>query len=137
MPDLYEVLTGDEPCRADPDVWFSDDPANVRKALSGCLDCPVVDACRDWGMEHERYGTWGGMTALDRANVRAGRGTIAKGPVARHSNGSTVRYNCGTAAAYKWHRRNGEEPDAACLEASRTDANSRYAARTANRKAAS
>lgn len=39
-----------------------------------CLACPVVQECREWGILHEEYGFWGGLTATERASERVLRG---------------------------------------------------------------
>jgi WhiB family redox-sensing transcriptional regulator len=40
----------------------------MAKAL--CHQCPVRQACGEWGVRHEVYGIWGGMSPLDRRKVR-------------------------------------------------------------------
>lgn len=35
-----------------------------------CGGCPVKDACLEWGLVHERFGIWGGMTAWRRQLMR-------------------------------------------------------------------
>lgn len=39
-----------------------------------CLGCPVLQECREWGILHEEYGFWGGLTATERASERVLRG---------------------------------------------------------------
>lgn len=39
-----------------------------------CLSCPVVQECREYAITHERYGFWGGMTAMERHTEREMRG---------------------------------------------------------------
>jgi hypothetical protein len=38
-----------------------------------CGGCPVLEACAEWGLAHERYGIWGGMTPVMRDRVRRKR----------------------------------------------------------------
>jgi hypothetical protein len=35
-----------------------------------CADCPVMMACLEWGLAHERYGIWGGTTPNRRKKLR-------------------------------------------------------------------
>lgn len=35
-----------------------------------CVGCPVRMPCADWGMAHERYGTWGGLSEVVRRSKR-------------------------------------------------------------------
>jgi WhiB family redox-sensing transcriptional regulator len=39
-----------------------------------CLECPVVQECREYAISHELYGFWGGMTAMERISERVVRG---------------------------------------------------------------
>ena len=39
-----------------------------------CGGCPVIEACAEWGLAHERYGIWGGMTPVMRDRERRRRG---------------------------------------------------------------
>ena len=50
------------PCReADPDLFFSINPAEVARAKSLCACCPVRVACLRGAIERlEVWGTWGG-----------------------------------------------------------------------------
>ena len=36
-----------------------------------CLNCPVVFECADFAIKHERFGFWGGMTAMERHSIRS------------------------------------------------------------------
>ena len=35
-----------------------------------CSDCPIMMACLEWGLAHERYGVWGGTTPPMRQKIR-------------------------------------------------------------------
>jgi len=35
-----------------------------------CKDCPIIGACLEWGLAHERYGVWGGTTPDTRTTIR-------------------------------------------------------------------
>jgi hypothetical protein len=57
-----------------PDAWFDDHPteALTMAVLSACRRCPLVDACGTWATGEIRlvYGTFGGMSAPERARER-------------------------------------------------------------------
>jgi len=50
------------PCRKfDPDLWFSDSPAQLELAKAMCSDCPVRVECLAGAIErNEPWGVWGG-----------------------------------------------------------------------------
>ena len=50
------------PCRAfDPDLWFSEAPAELELAKSLCGDCPVRVECLAGALDRaEPWGVWGG-----------------------------------------------------------------------------
>lgn len=50
------------PCRNfDPDLWFSDSPAELELAKSLCGDCPLRLECLAGAVERqEPWGVWGG-----------------------------------------------------------------------------
>lgn len=50
------------PCLArDPDLWFSEIPAQLDMAKSLCADCPVRTACLAGAIRRrEPWGVWGG-----------------------------------------------------------------------------
>jgi WhiB family transcriptional regulator, redox-sensing transcriptional regulator len=50
------------PCRRfDPDLWFSDAPAELELAKSLCGDCPVRVECLAGAVDRaEPWGVWGG-----------------------------------------------------------------------------
>ncbi|WP_200209067.1 WhiB family transcriptional regulator [Micromonospora coerulea] len=54
-------------CDTNPDLFFSDSPADVEAAKDGCLDCPLsrFNACQAEGWRHE-YGVFGGLSGDDR-----------------------------------------------------------------------
>jgi hypothetical protein len=35
-----------------------------------CVDCPVMEACLEWGIAMERYGVWGATTPFERFAIR-------------------------------------------------------------------
>lgn len=56
------VSPGALPCRNfDPDLWFSDSPAELELAKSLCGDCPLRLECLAGAVERqEPWGVWGG-----------------------------------------------------------------------------
>lgn len=49
-----------------------------QKAKNVCRRCPVIEACLRHALAAEDYGVWGGTTALERAEIRAGGRAVAK-----------------------------------------------------------
>jgi hypothetical protein len=35
-----------------------------------CGECDVLNKCRDWGIKHEEWGFWGGMSVYERRQWR-------------------------------------------------------------------
>lgn len=35
-----------------------------------CARCPHLEPCREWGIHHEEFGVWGGMTEQERRAYR-------------------------------------------------------------------
>lgn len=54
-------------CITNPDIYFSDNPEDVKAAKDGCQDCPLkrFNACRREGWNHE-FGIFGGLSHVDR-----------------------------------------------------------------------
>lgn len=49
-------------CRDDPDLFFSDEPADIAKAQGICGDCPVQRQCADHLARFRRHwGVWAGV----------------------------------------------------------------------------
>jgi WhiB family redox-sensing transcriptional regulator len=55
-------LFGPLPCRTqDPQLWFSDLPAELEQAKAFCRQCPLRGPCLDGAIERaEPFGVWGG-----------------------------------------------------------------------------
>jgi WhiB family redox-sensing transcriptional regulator len=51
-----------------PQDKFAPGEAEILKRI--CVECPVMDACLEWGLVHERYGVWGGTTPYERFGLR-------------------------------------------------------------------
>ena len=50
------------PChRADPDLWFAENPVELERAKALCADCPIRRECLAAALERqEPWGVWGG-----------------------------------------------------------------------------
>jgi len=62
FPDKY---AGDGPVRA-----INVQSEEVRIAISVCKSCTHRIECRQWGLEREYYGIWGGLTEGERRPIR-------------------------------------------------------------------
>lgn len=50
---------------------YEDDYLSVTNAAKAmCASCPVRVQCAEYGMKHEVYGIWGGITEGERRRVR-------------------------------------------------------------------
>jgi WhiB family redox-sensing transcriptional regulator len=60
--DVSVEIEANLPCRKfDPDLWFSDSPAQLELAKSLCGDCPLRVECLAGAVErNEPWGVWGG-----------------------------------------------------------------------------
>lgn len=60
------------PChRADPDLWFAENPVELERAKALCADCPIRRECLAAALERqEPWGVWGGEI-LERGEVIA------------------------------------------------------------------
>lgn len=64
---------GKTPCAtADPELFdpLESQTDKVRAAKSLCFRCPLRVECREWALEHDEVGIWGGMTETERREVR-------------------------------------------------------------------
>ena len=50
--------------------------ANVQMARKICMECPHQKDCAEWGVYHERFGIWGGMSPRDLVDARKKRNII-------------------------------------------------------------
>lgn len=122
-----------------PDVWqeFVDQPSELFFARrmgrqtpqwtaaikSVCDSCPVRAECLDWGLRHEEFGWWGGVSArtlkIMRARDKISRAAPEVDPRTAQVIGTFFPPSHGTAARFKQHKRDGEVPCAACIEGNR------------------
>ena len=64
--------------REDNDVYSVAEAYPVAKAI--CASCDIIDACRDWGIKHESYGIWGGMSPSERKRYRTKHRIVLSSP---------------------------------------------------------
>ena len=88
--DLKVELGTELPCRKfDPDLWFSDAPAELELAKALCGDCPLRVECLAGAIERaEPWGVWGGEIFERGAVVprKRPRGRPRKEDVARDAS---------------------------------------------------
>lgn len=64
----------------DPDQKASrEDPYKYAKQI--CETCPHRIECAEWGIKYENHGVWGGLTPLDRRNMRRRLRITVKDPL--------------------------------------------------------
>ncbi len=52
------------------------DRVHTQQASNVCKICPHLAECAEWGINNERFGIWGGITAAKRKIIRAKRGIV-------------------------------------------------------------
>lgn len=60
----------------DPDVMYPDDKdrKGIRRAKAICAQCPVMDACLTYALDHDMpFGIWGGLTDDERRRCQGRR----------------------------------------------------------------
>lgn len=70
-PDFSEALCksiGTEFYYPEDESSGTSNEEKMAKAL--CHQCPIIKVCAEWGLRHEQYGIWGGMSPLDRRKAR-------------------------------------------------------------------
>ena len=68
-----ERAAGDGPIRA-----INAQSEEVRLAISVCNSCIHKKECRQWGLEHEKHGIWGGLNENERNSIRRRLNIIVK-----------------------------------------------------------
>ena len=58
------------PERKDSDNSYSYQSPEVAVAKSICNSCIHKSECQQWGLEHEEFGIWGGLTSRERSIIR-------------------------------------------------------------------
>jgi len=73
----------DAACKGMDVRLFFPEVGNIpEEARSVCERCPVIDACREWGIRHEHFGVWGGLSEKERRRIRRERGVGCTRPEA-------------------------------------------------------
>lgn len=97
--------------QVDMDVFYPEKGESTKSAKQICAGCDVREQCLEYALEHiERFGVWGGLSERERRTLLNGR----------TKRGEKRRPPCGTANAYTYHRRYGEEACQACRDAQNT-----------------
>ena len=68
-----EITQGGACMGADPELFFSDNIADINQAREICISCPLMAKCLDYATFAEEFGVWGGATAKERKELRTGR----------------------------------------------------------------
>lgn len=63
-------------CENFPDAFFPEKGASglateIIWAKKTCGECPIRDACANYGLKWEDHGIWGGLTAVERRAMRS------------------------------------------------------------------
>ena len=59
-------------CRqTDPELWFPELGSSGRVAKQICQQCPVLEQCLAYALEHQERGIWGGTSEKQRQQLRA------------------------------------------------------------------
>lgn len=53
---------------------------NLQAVKKVCAFCPIQDTCAEWGIHHEKYGIWGGLTPHERRELRKKRNILVVDP---------------------------------------------------------
>ena len=70
-----EVLQRQGACiGADRSLFYAEDGPAVAAAKLICESCPVIERCREWALWREEWGTWGALSARERAAWRRQQG---------------------------------------------------------------
>lgn len=57
-----------------PDMFFSQHPADIQAAKTMCSNCPVKLLCVSYAIDHDiTDGIWGGLTETDRRQIKAAK----------------------------------------------------------------
>jgi WhiB family redox-sensing transcriptional regulator len=59
--------------------FYPERGGSTAEARSACRQCPVLDACLEYALEHdERFGIWGGTSEKEREKARRKRQRAAR-----------------------------------------------------------
>lgn len=96
---------------ADPELFFTNDPAGVLRAKVFCLGCAAREQCLDYALRNPVVGVWGGKSEKQRVRLRRERGIRLSDRSIDH----------GTEAGARAHYRRGEKPCASCRRAATSE----------------
>lgn len=117
--------------------FFAEIPS--AEVVQTCASCPVVDACRNYALQYEPYGYWGGMTENQREAERRNRSMkithIKQESVVSQKAQNKPLPNIihGTPGGYQQERKRGVAPCKDCLTAHRNKVNEYRKAKKANK----
>lgn len=96
-------------CGTDPEIFFPGAGMHQdREAKAICAECPVVDTCLAYAMDHGLRGVWGNTNERERRRLRPTQPGPDRGPIDHGSTGG-----------YKAHLRRGEKACPECSAANR------------------
>ena len=68
-------------CRGlDPEMFYPSRGVRTNTVRAICDECPVRHPCAEWGIAHEGYGLWGGLSERQRMIIRRERGISIQAP---------------------------------------------------------
>jgi hypothetical protein len=82
----FPAFDGTQNCRnaITEGLYIEDSYGRLPKPVKAlCNGCPFLDPCLEWGVQHERFGLWGGTDDRDRESIRSLRGISATVPMMR------------------------------------------------------
>jgi hypothetical protein len=68
--------TGNEPCgEVDPEFFYKElIVKSLKKTLKGiCASCDIQNECAEYAIHTEPWGFWGGLTPIERRQIRKQR----------------------------------------------------------------
>lgn len=115
-------------CRGmDPNIFVParGDTHNTAIAKQVCATCPVMEPCRQYGLESHQHndecGILGGLTRIERVRIMRDNGVARQrtSPLKATYRLTTGAVECGTLSAYQRHVRRKETPCEPCRKANR------------------
>lgn len=77
----YPAWRAQGACAGKPiEWWYPGRGESNADAVAVCAGCPVLVECRQWGIEHENNGVWGGLSERERRRVRRRLGIVCHVP---------------------------------------------------------
>ena len=59
--------------QVDGELWFPEKGGSSVAAKKICSQCSHITECAEWGIKHEAFGIWGGLSVRDRDRIRKKR----------------------------------------------------------------